>query len=509
MIFNFSKLVVRLKDANINVIGKKDQYFVAVTRPEVVLIKCFFGLGYSHSRLYKKFFGFVSKHKPFYDADGTIFFDKFASEFEKDQALKIHQKDPEYFHKIAEKCEKQGQRLLEFSQKIKQTDFSSFSDKQVKRELQRFFDLMTIMSAYLAFPVSMQSYFEDTLQEYLRSSATNKNAAQEYFRKLTTPSKMSTGFNEQVNILKLAIKYKKTGRVDDKLSKEIKAHLFLYDVLGVKYGIGNLWKPKDIITRIKYLAKYNPEKKLKHLKDLQRRQQKHVQEVLRIIKADKSFREFVKIVRAYIFIRTYRTDVLSAAFANAFTLFDEVGKRTGSSREDIIECLPDEVLNFDILEHKFVQKRAKTMLIYAQNSKVYYEFGQEARKIVSKLWKNINASKGVDLKHNNKKNEIKGTVANKGIAVGTVKIVLTNRDLNKVKKEDILIAVMTTPDFVPAMERAQAFVTDEGGILCHAAIISREMKKPCIIGTKNATKVLKDGDKVKIDVEKGIVEKIK
>ena len=98
MIFNFSKLVVRLKDANINVIGKKDQYFVAVTRPEVVLIKCFFGLGYSHSRLYKKFFGFVSKHKPFYDADGTIFFDKFASEFEKDQALKIHQKDPEYFH---------------------------------------------------------------------------------------------------------------------------------------------------------------------------------------------------------------------------------------------------------------------------------------------------------------------------------------------------------------------------------------------------------------------------
>ena len=71
-----------------------------------------------------------------------------------------------------------------------------------------------------------------------------------------------------------------------------------------------------------------------------------------------------------------------------------------------------------------------------------------------------------------------------------------------------MVAVMTFPNFVQAMERASAFVTDEGGILCHAAIIAREMRKPCITGTKIATKVLKDGDLVEVDADKGIVKKL-
>ena len=68
---------------------------------------------------------------------------------------------------------------------------------------------------------------------------------------------------------------------------------------------------------------------------------------------------------------------------------------------------------------------------------------------------------------------------------------------------------MTFPSFVVAMKKASAFVTDEGGITCHAAIIARELKKPCIIGTKNATQVLHDGDLVEVDANKGIVKIIK
>ena len=64
---------------------------------------------------------------------------------------------------------------------------------------------------------------------------------------------------------------------------------------------------------------------------------------------------------------------------------------------------------------------------------------------------------------------------------------------------------MTTPDFVPAMKKASAFITDEGGITCHAVIIAREMKKPCIIGTKIATQILKDGDLVEVDADNGVV----
>ncbi len=68
---------------------------------------------------------------------------------------------------------------------------------------------------------------------------------------------------------------------------------------------------------------------------------------------------------------------------------------------------------------------------------------------------------------------------------------------------------MTHPDDGPLISKAAAVVTDEGGVLCHAAIVARELKKPCIIGTKIATKVLKDGDTVEVDAEKGIVRKIK
>ena len=71
-----------------------------------------------------------------------------------------------------------------------------------------------------------------------------------------------------------------------------------------------------------------------------------------------------------------------------------------------------------------------------------------------------------------------------------------------------MVATMTFPNFIPAMEKAAAFVTDEGGILCHAAIVAREMKKPCIIGTKIATQVLKDGELVEVDANKGIVRKL-
>ena len=67
---------------------------------------------------------------------------------------------------------------------------------------------------------------------------------------------------------------------------------------------------------------------------------------------------------------------------------------------------------------------------------------------------------------------------------------------------------MTTPDFVPAMKKAAAIVTEQGGITSHAAIVSRELGVPCVIGTKIATRVLKDGDLVEVDANKGIVRKV-
>lgn len=103
--------------------------------------------------------------------------------------------------------------------------------------------------------------------------------------------------------------------------------------------------------------------------------------------------------------------------------------------------------------------------------------------------------------------ELKGMVAQEGQAIGAVKIVRNVHEISKVQKGDILVSNMTLPSYLPAMQKAAAFVTDEGGITYHASIVAREMGKPCIIGTKYATSVFKDGDVVEVDTKKGIVRK--
>ncbi len=100
---------------------------------------------------------------------------------------------------------------------------------------------------------------------------------------------------------------------------------------------------------------------------------------------------------------------------------------------------------------------------------------------------------------------LKGLGASPGIGVGKVKVITSEKEINKVEEGDILVTTMTTPDMVPAMKRASAIVTDEGGMTCHAAIVSRELGVPAVVGTKEATKVLKDGMVVTVDGEKGVV----
>ncbi len=110
--------------------------------------------------------------------------------------------------------------------------------------------------------------------------------------------------------------------------------------------------------------------------------------------------------------------------------------------------------------------------------------------------------------------ELFGTVVSKGKVQGRVTLLLHNKkNLNKVvkafKKGSVLVTEMTRPDSIMACKKANAIITDEGGITCHAAIISREFKIPCVVGTKIATKVLKDGDLVEVDADKGVIKIIK
>ncbi|MCL2115451.1 MAG: phosphoenolpyruvate synthase [Methanobrevibacter sp.] len=100
---------------------------------------------------------------------------------------------------------------------------------------------------------------------------------------------------------------------------------------------------------------------------------------------------------------------------------------------------------------------------------------------------------------------VKGLGASPGMASGEVKIIHEIDELDKIQEGDIMVTTMTTPDMVPAMKRSSGIITDEGGVTCHAAIISRELGIPCVVGTREATEVLVDNTKITLDGKKGLV----
>jgi len=155
------------------------------------------------------------------------------------------------------------------------------------------------------------------------------------------------------------------------------------------------------------------------------------------------------------------------------------------------------LLNKKILEKKVLSERIKGLVFlpYRKNDGIiltgenYYS------------WKNM--LNPIDVM------EVKGNTAFPGKVIGKVKIHLSLMNGADIPEGTVLISGMTNPQIVPFLKKVIAIVTDEGGLTCHAAIISRELKVPCIVGTKIATQVFKDGDMVEVDANRGIIKKIK
>ena len=178
----------------------------------------------------------------------------------------------------------------------------------------------------------------------------------------------------------------------------------------------------------------------------------------------------------------------------------EISKRTGYSLEELKYVMPEEMGKVMAKKIKRTELRKRIgycMIIFVENK---YDIITD-KKLIREL-DLIGTGKGSG------DTELQGFSASLGHVTGKVKITRSVEEISKVQKGDVLVAVMTRPDYLPAMQKAAALVTDEGGITCHAAIVAREMKKPCVIGTKIGTQVFKDGDTVEVDANKGVVRKI-
>lgn len=161
-----------------------------------------------------------------------------------------------------------------------------------------------------------------------------------------------------------------------------------------------------------------------------------------------------------------------------------------------------EHIKFLFIEEVFQNKMPSLDLI--QKRKNGYIFFDNNLELVDNipLWLE---RKNIVIKSQQDAKTIKGSVAYSGKKTGKVCQIYTKEDFKKFEKGDILVTTMTTPKFTPILKLAGAIVTDEGGITCHAAIIARELKIPCIIGCKNATEILKNDMIVEVNANEGII----
>ena len=216
---------------------------------------------------------------------------------------------------------------------------------------------------------------------------------------------------------------------------------------------------------------------------------------------DEYHRELFAVYAEFRITKWYRRFAQIKSLYHVDALLQEIGDRLEVSNHEA-RCMAFEEMKAALIDGKIdrdlLRERTKFCTLLARKGFCEVLVGDEARALAGSAEQKIDVNVM----------ELKGQCASLGNARGAVKIVNGPADMAKMNKGDILVAYATNPDIVPAMRKASAIVTDQGGVTCHAAIVSRELGIPCVIGTKIATKVLKDGETVEVDAAAGVVRRI-
>ncbi|MBI3032206.1 hypothetical protein HYY69_01920 [Candidatus Woesearchaeota archaeon] len=208
-------------------------------------------------------------------------------------------------------------------------------------------------------------------------------------------------------------------------------------------------------------------------------------------------KEIIKVYQKFLYIKDKRDEYRREAFYLGQKLVTQLAKRLHLVNDkDLGYLLPEETMLSKKQIDAIIEKRKEAFIVEMHGETITTQQGKEILNnfIEKQLTEQIH--------------EIKGIVGSKGKTIGKVQVITKREDLQRFEEGNILVAVTTNPEYIVAMQKASAFITDEGGITCHAAIVAREMNKPCIVGTKIATKVFKNNDMIEVDGEKGIIRKI-
>lgn len=407
--------------------------------------------------------------------DGDFFFDQNWI----DNIIKKYSKEKSvFFLNFIKKGIVEGEKLKKFVRNLKVDGKSQVS---LLRDFKKSQELLENLLVFLPETHPLAKIIENRLAAILRSAGVNDAELNEALMYLSVPDKLNGPGLEQRDLEKIKINKKKNPRFD--LRAAIKKHSDSYAYLGYREPFSRGYSDDFFLEQLKEVEPLKETKKIK-------------------LKLSPSDKKTVALMKEFVYFRNYRTEKLYEALYYLEPLWLKLGQAYGLKEKEIgcytLADLDKLIKNNKRLSVTEINNRQKGHGLLLHDDKLSLVTGEGLGKLKSQN----QTDEGVVT-------QINGSVACRGKITGTAKVVLRAAEQDKIVNGDILVTSMTTPDFLPSMKRASAFVTDEGGITCHAAIVARELKKPCIIGTKNATKILHDGDLIEVDADKGIVKVIR
>ncbi len=441
------------------------------------------------------------------------------------QALLTKMKqDPNFVFTATKQLRSRLNQLLRYSAQIHNTDLQALSTQELASLHRTWSDKVVAMMKYGSIAPVMEwedSLLTNELTDYLKQKLRKKNQSHrigDYLNVLTSPTQELWMTREQRNLHKLAVWVSKHKDFMAALQKQplsftevshyyptvarlLRQHADRYHWIYFNYE-GPEKREDYFLTIIQEIltGSTHPQIRLTELierADIVAKQQAAYFQALEI---EEEYQHLFRVAQELSYQKGLRRDLSFKAYWQIHRLVEELARRTNMSPEHIRSLLPEETESF-LREPESHQSRLTARLslcaVVAEENGFRYITGEEAETLARQVDSDLTVHETVT--------ELKGNVAYPGQAVGQVKIVQRKEDIEKMERGDILVSSATNPELVPAMKKAAAIITDEGGITCHAAIVSRELKIPCIVGTKIATRVLTDGTRVNVDAQHGIV----
>ena len=390
------------------------------------------------------------------------------------------EEDEHYFEKIKALHMKKVRDLQE-EVSHKKKAVKEYTAEELKEMFRLTRDLLreAVGEGHLIEPFSIMH--DEELRDELAKHIQNPKELNEAINILTTPEKHSFSARQQEDLQKIA---KLKG---EEKEKALKKHIEEYGWIKNNYSGSYPLTKEELEDEIKSL------KEKKKNSDMARKKEE-------ITDKYKLPRKITRLCERLIYLTNWqdeRKENILKAVGKLDPVLRELANRSGIDPELFVWAFDKEIEEgLEKSDEEMLSERKKFCFIHTNSD---YEQKAFIDKEAEELYSLIKTREDVYSA------TINGMCASVGKAIAKVEICKSMKDIANFKAGNVLVTGMTRPEFLPAMKRAAAIVTDEGGITSHAAIVSRELGIPCVIGTKNATKVLKNGDLVEVKANHGQV----